>query len=98
LGIDIKEKKMTLPLIYALNNSDWLERRKIINIVKNESEKPKKVREVIEFVKSKGGLDYATSVMESYSSKAIQIIKELPQNQATKHLEGLVEFTINRKI
>ena len=98
LGIDIKEKKMTLPLIYALNNSDWFERRKIINIVKNESEKPKKVREVIEFVKAKGGLDYATSVMESYSSKAIQIIKELPQNQATKHLEGLVEFTINRKI
>ncbi len=56
LGIDIKEKKMTLPLIYSLNQSTWAEKRNIINIIKNESHKPKKVQEVIAFVKQKGGL------------------------------------------
>jgi octaprenyl-diphosphate synthase len=98
LGIDIKEKKMTLPLIYALNNSDWLQRRKIINIVKNQSDKPKKVREVIDFVKEKGGLEYATNVMKDFSQKALQILETLPESLAVAHLKGLVEFTINRKI
>ena len=55
VGIDIKEKKMTLPLIYALSKSSWFEKRKIISIVKNDSDKPKKVKEVIEYVKKSGG-------------------------------------------
>jgi len=98
LGIDIKEKKMTLPLIYALNNSDWWQRRKIINIVKNESVKPKKVREVIDYVRQKGGLDYASEVMHRFAAQAIVILKQMPESLARNHLEGLVEFTINRKI
>src|SRR5258708_5100277 len=59
LGIDIKEKKMTLPLIYSLSKASWLEKRKIIGYVKNESENSKKVQEVISFVKSSGGIEYA---------------------------------------
>lgn len=98
LGIDIKEKKMTLPLIFALQNSSWLEKRRIINIVKNQSDKPKKVKEVIQFVKEKGGLEYATGVMNQFAEKAIQTLKQLPDSAARNHLEGLVLFTINRKI
>ncbi len=97
LGIDIKEKKMTLPLIYALNQSSWWEKKKIINIVKNQSDKPDKVREVIQFVKEKGGLEYATNVMNDFAKKAIDILSELPASLARNHLQGLVEFTINRK-
>ena len=98
LGIDIKEKKMTLPLIYALNKSDWWQRRKIINIVKNESDKPQKVREVIYFVREKGGLEYASEAMHRLANQAIGILQEMPESLARTHLEALVEFTINRKI
>ncbi len=69
MGIDIKEKKMTLPLIYALSRLQWLEKRKIISIVKNESEKPKKVKEVIEFVKQSGGIEYANNAMNKYQRR-----------------------------
>lgn len=97
LGIDIKEKKMTLPLIFALNQSSWWEKRTIINIVKNQSDKPDKVREVIQFVKEKGGLEYATNVMNDFAKKAIDLLSELPNSMARTHLQGLVEFTIKRK-
>jgi octaprenyl-diphosphate synthase len=97
LGIDIKEKKMTLPLIYALNQSTWLERRRIIRIVKNDADKPEKVKEVIRFVKQKGGMDYAEQVMLSFAGQALDILKSIPQTQASLHLEALVEFTISRK-
>jgi octaprenyl-diphosphate synthase len=97
LGIDIKEKKMTLPLIFALNQSSWWEKKKIINIVKNQSDKPDKVREVIQFVKEKGGLEYATKVMNDFAKKAIGLLNEIPASMARHHLQGLVEFTINRK-
>ncbi|MFP4092422.1 MAG: polyprenyl synthetase family protein, partial [Cyclobacteriaceae bacterium] len=60
VGIDIKEKKMTLPLIYALQQASWLDKRRIINIVKNQSDKNSKVQEVIDFVKQSGGIEYAT--------------------------------------
>jgi octaprenyl-diphosphate synthase len=97
LGIDIKEKKMTLPLIYALNKSDWFKRRKIIYIIKNQSDKQEKVREVIQFVKETGGLEYATTVMNDFARKAIDLLNDLPESLARTHLQGLVEFTINRK-
>jgi octaprenyl-diphosphate synthase len=62
-GIDIKEKKMTLPLIYALNNAGYMEKRKIINIVKNHNTDPQKVGEVISFVLNSGGIQYAEKKM-----------------------------------
>jgi len=97
LGIDIKEKKMTLPLIHALSKAGWLEKRKIISIVKNESEKPKKVKEVIEFVKKAGGIEYAKEAMNRYYAEALDLLKELPDTAYRNSLSELVKFTIERK-
>jgi octaprenyl-diphosphate synthase len=97
LGIDIKEKKMTLPLIYALSKASWLEKRRIINMVRNESEKPKKVKEVIRFVKDAGGLEYATRAMERFYKQALEMIETLPDSTYTRSLAQLVQFTIERK-
>jgi octaprenyl-diphosphate synthase len=96
LGIDIKEKKMTLPLIYALNQAGWLEKRRIINIVRNESHKPKKVNEVIDFVKQSGGLKYAQQVMERYVEEARALLFEFADSPHRRSLEQLVQYTIER--
>jgi octaprenyl-diphosphate synthase len=96
LGIDIKEKKMTLPLIYALSKATWLEKRNIINIVRNESHKPKKVAEVIRFVKQSGGLVYAQEVMEKYVREAKALLADFPESSYRNSLEQLVQFTIER--
>ena len=96
LGIDIKEKKMTLPLIYALSKASWLEKRRIISIVKNESEKPKKVKEVIDFVKKSGGIEYATQAMTKYHQQASDMLAQLPDSVYKKSLSQLVQFTIER--
>ncbi|MCE2731813.1 MAG: polyprenyl synthetase family protein [Flammeovirgaceae bacterium] len=96
LGIDIKEKKMTLPLIYALSQSGWLERRKITNIVRNESDKPRRVREVIEFVRQSGGIEYAQAVMNRYHADALNLLTNIPESNYKKSLIDLVQFTIER--
>ena len=97
LGIDIKEKKMTLPLIYSLSKASWLEKRRIIGYVKNESENPKKVQEVISFVKKSGGIDYAQQVTQRYYSQALEILKPFPESEFKTSLQQLVQFTIERK-
>lgn len=96
LGIDIKEKKMTLPLIHALANAGWIERRRIIGIVKNESDKPKKVKEVIQFVKNSGGIEYAQRMMNNYHQEALQLLHHFPESAYKKSLIQLVQFTIDR--
>lgn len=96
-GIDIKEKKMTLPLIYALNNSTWLEKRKIINIIKNHNEESEKVNEVINFVIKKGGVDYTKKVMNDYKLKALEVLKQFPNCEAKNSLEQLLIYAIERK-
>ena len=96
LGIDIKEKKMTLPLIYALNQADWLVKRRIINIIKNESENSQKVDEVIKFVKQSGGLQYATEAMQRLVDEAQNILSTFPDTTFRQSLAGLVQFTIER--
>ncbi len=96
LGIDIKEKKMTLPLIYALAKSGWLEKRRIISIVKNESEKPKKVKEVIAYVKQSGGIEYAIKKMNHYHQAALAILESFPESPYRSSLRSLVQFTIDR--
>lgn len=95
-GIDIKEKKMTLPLIYALNKSSKLERRRIKKLVKRAEKKPKLVHDVIDFVKASGGIEYAISVMEEYHQKAKDILQTLPESSYRNSLEDLVQFTIER--
>jgi octaprenyl-diphosphate synthase len=96
-GIDIKEKKMTLPLIYALNHSTWLEKRQIINIIKNHNEESQEVKKVIDFVIAKGGIKYATDVMHSYKNKAIAVLNQMPENESRNSLERLLTYSIERK-
>jgi octaprenyl-diphosphate synthase len=96
LGIDIKEKKMTLPLIYALNKSTWLEKRRIINVVRNESHKPRKVAEVIAYVKDSGGIEYAQRVMHRYVEEASELLNTFPPSEYRDSLGQLVQFTIER--
>lgn len=96
VGIDIKEKKMTLPLIYALSKSSWLEKRRIIGIVKSDNEKPKKVKEVIDYVKRSGGIEYAQQTMSRYHQAAIKQLQDLPDSPFKNSLVQLVQFTIER--
>ena len=98
LGIDIKERKMTLPLIYAINNSTFSERREIKNIVKNFNKDRKKVNELIQLVKDKGGLDFAKARMEDYQKKALKLLFEFPKCEYREALERMVGFVIERKI
>lgn len=97
VGIDIKEKKMTLPLIYALNNASWSEKKRIIYIVRNQSDKKKKVEEVIQFVKSSGGLEYAQGKMKEYYHEALGMLDDLPESPYRESLKQLVTFTIERE-
>ncbi|MFN3939002.1 MAG: polyprenyl synthetase family protein, partial [Chitinophagales bacterium] len=92
-GIDIKERKMTLPLIYALNNAGYWDKRHIKNIVKNNNNNPKKVKEVIDFVKQSGGIRYAENKMEQYRDEAFAILESLSQNASNNGLKELVLFT-----
>ena len=96
-GIDIKEKKMTLPLIYALNNASYFDRRKIIYIVKNNNNNPKKVAEVIDFVIKSGGIQYAERKMTEYKNKALELISSFPESDSKQSLIGLVKYTTERK-
>jgi len=97
LGIDIKEKKMTLPLIHSLSKASWLEKRRIIGIVKNDSENTKKVKYVIDFVKTSGGIEYANQKMRGYHAEALQVLHAFPASIYKTSLEDLVQFTIERK-
>ncbi len=95
-GIDIKESKMTLPLIYALENATNKDKRKVVNIVRNQNTDDKKVKEVISFVKEAGGLEYATKCMNRYQSKAFEMLEEFPESSFKNSLKQLVQFTIER--
>lgn len=97
VGIDIKEQKMTLPLIYALQNCDNAKRREIIRTIKKHHNKPKKVKEVIAFVHQSGGLDYATEKMYEYQQKAIDMLAVMPDSEAKTSLKALIQYVIDRK-
>jgi len=96
-GIDIKEKKMTLPLIYAINQADKATRRKIIRTVKNHSDDPKKVQYVLDFVHDTDALRYTYKRMLEYRDKALEVLRILPKTQARDSLELLVNYTVDRK-
>ena len=96
-GIDIKEKKMTLPLIHALENSIHSDRKWIINTVKNRNEDKKEVAKVIDFVVSSGGIEYARDQMHDYKNQALEILHTFEDSDARRSLEGLVNYTIERK-
>ncbi len=97
LGIDIKEKKMTLPLIFALQQASNNQKRHIIRLIKHHSEDKAKVAEVIDFVRQSGGLAYATEAMHRYRQEAFALLHELPLSPARTALEDLVNYVVDRK-
>ena len=96
-GNDIKEKKLTLPLIYTLNHVDRETKRKIIYIIKNENKNNKKVKYVIEKVIESGGIKYAREKMNEFKQKAVEILHQFPENPYRSGLENLVNFVTDRK-
>ncbi len=95
-GIDIKEHKMTLPLIYALNNSTSKDKRFIINTVKSYSDDKARVEQVINMVMTAGGLKYAKGKMHQYQDQAFTILNTFPSSVYKDSLEQLVRFTTER--
>jgi octaprenyl-diphosphate synthase len=96
-GNDIKEKKLTLPLIYTLNTVDRATRRKLIYIIKNRNKDHDSVQWIIQQVTEKGGIAYATQKMNAYRDEALSILHEFGDNDVRKGLEELVRFTTDRK-
>lgn len=97
LAIDIKEKKLTLPLIHVLNKSSWNERRKIINIVKNHNTNKTKVEYLIDYVHKAGGIEYATKVMHEYIQEAETILNAFEASPAKSSLIELMQYAVARK-
>ncbi len=95
-GVDIKEKKMTLPLIYALSKCELSEKRRIISIIKNHNENPKKVAEVVRFIHESGGIAYAHDVMRQLQAEADALLMGFPDNVFRDSLQKLVAFTVDR--
>ena len=96
-GIDIKEQKMTLPLIYTLNNCSKKEKSWLINSIKKHNKDKKRVKEVIAFVKSSGGIEYTTIKMEEYKHKAIAILDNYPASEYKSSLLKMIDYVVARK-
>ncbi len=96
-GLDIREKKMTLPLIYALQKASKSDRRRIINLVQNKSHQSSAVREVINFAIEHGGLEYASDRMSEYKLDAMELLHTFPKNEARDALEELINFVTERR-
>ncbi len=95
-GMDIKDRKMTLPLIYLLNNADYQQKRKIINILKNHNHDPEKINTLIQKVNNSGGIDYAREKMCHFKNIALKTLYSFPDSDSRKSLEKLINFTIQR--
>lgn len=96
-GNDIKEKKLTLPLIYTLNKIDRPLKRKLVYIIKNENKVAKKVKFVIDAVVDAGGIKYASEKMTAYRDEALGILNSFPDNPVRAVMEELVRYTTDRK-
>ncbi|AZJ36835.1 polyprenyl synthetase family protein [Tenacibaculum singaporense] len=97
-GIDIKEQKMTLPLIYTLNTCSPKEKTWLINSVKKHNKNKKRVKEVIAFVKENGGLEYTTAKMHDYKNKALAILNNYPDSEYKSSLLQMIDYVVERKI
>ncbi len=96
-GIDIKEQKMTLPLIYVLNESDKEKKRWLINSIKNHNKDKKRVKEVIAYVKEKGGLEYAVTKMLAFKDEALALLENYPDSDYKSALTLMVNYVVDRK-
>ena len=97
VGIDIKEQKMTLPLIHTLKTANEADRKYYFNTIKRYNNDQKRVKELIEFVKKSGGLDYAIGVMKDFQQKAKNILAEFPDSDAKHSLNLMLDYVIERK-
>ncbi|MCA4781720.1 polyprenyl synthetase family protein [Empedobacter stercoris] len=97
VGIDIKEQKMTLPLIYSINNANEKDRKWLINSVKRYNNDKKRVREIIQYVKDNGGIEYTQKMMKKYSQEALDILHEFPESEYRNSLETMVKYVIERE-
>ncbi|MDG1831198.1 MAG: polyprenyl synthetase family protein [Flavobacteriaceae bacterium] len=97
IGIDLKEKKLTLPLIFTLKNSSKSKKRWLINCIKNHSNNKKVIQEVIEYVKETGGIEYTLSKLKEFQSDALKDISKFPENQYRESLICLVNYVIDRE-
>ena len=95
VGNDIKEKKLTLPLIYALSNNNS-ESKRILNLVKNNRKKSRNIKEVIDYVKRSGGIEYSTDRMIEYKNKALDVIQDYPDSDIKESLISLIDFVTLR--
>lgn len=95
-GNDIREKKLTLPLIYTINNATTSNKRLLINIIKNENKAPEKVKFVIDEVKKAGGIEYAQQKMFAFRDEALSILNQFPETDTRNALEELVRYTTDR--
>ncbi len=95
-GIDLKEKKLTLPIIYTLNNADKATRNRIINIIKNEHHKKAKVTEVVNYVNSHNGIAYTRDKMNAIKQEALDILNQMPDSTIKPSMQALVDFIIDR--
>jgi octaprenyl-diphosphate synthase len=96
-GLDIRERKITLPLIYALNHSDKATRRELMNIVKRHNEDRKSVQRAISLVIEAGGIEYAYRRMMDLHGEALELLSDIPDSEAKRALIGLVDYTVNRE-
>lgn len=97
-GIDIKEKKLTLPLIYTLNTCSSKEKSWLINSIKKHNRDKKRVKEVIDFVKENGGIEYTTTKMNDYKNKAIAILENYPSSEYKTSLIRMIDYVVEREI
>ncbi|ACF14841.1 Polyprenyl synthetase [Chloroherpeton thalassium ATCC 35110] len=98
IGGDIKEKKITLPLIYSLNKVGEEKRKEIISILKSDKKRALFSNDIINFVVENGGIEYADKVAKDYANKALEAIQDLPDCESKKSIDLLVEFVIKRKV
>jgi octaprenyl-diphosphate synthase len=95
-GNDIKEKKLTLPLIYALENASFGQKISILRLIKHHNKNSRKVKDVIRFVKETGGIEYSVQKMNEYKNKALDILDEFPESEARSSLQKLALYTTGR--
>lgn len=96
IGIDIKEKKMTLPLIHVLKKADRKDKRWIINTIKRHNNNKKKVKELVDYVKKNGGIQYAQKALDDYTQRAKNLLREFDESEVRNSIEDLVDFVISR--
>ncbi len=94
---DLKEKKITLPMIYTLNQADSKTKKRIIRTIKRHNNNPEKIRELIEIVRNNGGMEYAVRKMEKLKDEAKELLGDFPPSAELQALKKLVDFTIERK-